>query len=288
MKAQGSNLQFFAPKNNMHTPHNGSDFLKLRTIKTHHAFTRFFLSHIPAETKRPAMNSAELYNHIYDTNEKALRSGDVLIDPVLSRGMKDRRFGLSLIIPVRRIQIKYEKLVRQFKEIEPLYYYPFSDLHITIFDFVQGSGQYRRNQETEMKCIEAAEKALKGVPEFDIEFDGIVFSREAGLLQGFDHNRLLQIRKCIRKVIKEIGLKNDERYESGSAHITFCRFKEKIRNPETFMHFVDEKRKYKLGKEKIDLIQLVEHDWYNQESKKRVIQCFSIGRSSSLSIFKKR
>ena len=220
----------------------------------------------------------ELYNRIYHANEKALRSGDVLIDELLAHGAKDKRLGLSLIIPVRKIQRNYEKLVRQFKEHEPLYYYPFSDLHITLFDYVQASEHYRRNRDTETKCIEITEKALKSIPEFNIEFNGVVFSREAGMLQGCDHNRLLQIRKRIREVMKEIGLKNNERYESESAHITFCRFREKLKNPEKFLHLIDENRKYEIGKERVNRIELVEHDWYNKESKKRILRCFSPGQ----------
>ncbi len=78
--------------------------------------------------------------------------------------------------------------------------------------------------------------------------------------------------------MKETGLKNNERYESESAHITFCRFREKLKNPEKFMRLIDENRKYEIGKERIDRLELVEHDWYNQESKRRLLRCFSLGQ----------
>ncbi len=223
------------------------------------------------------MSSVELYNSIYSKNREALKGGDVYLDKELSYSKKDSRFGISLIIPVRSNREKYEKLVELMKLNEPdQYYYPFSDLHVTIFDYVRASEQYRKNPENEIIFNDLTRKAINGITGFVIDFKGIAFSREAGIIQGFDNNLLLNIRRTIRELMREYGITNDERYESESAHITFCRFRKRLRDPSKFIEIIDSCRDYEIGKEKIGNMELLEHDWYNKIASKRVIRTFRL------------
>jgi 2'-5' RNA ligase len=224
------------------------------------------------------MSCADLYHTIYITNKSALLSGNIKLDDVLSSRKKDMRTGISLIVPVKSIEKPYDHIVTLLKQNEPgQYYYPLSDLHITIFDFLQASDTYKRDIQRENKFIEITEKVLEGFKEFTIALKGVVFSKEAGIIQGFDNNRLVTIRNNIRLTMEHYGIINNERYISESAHITFCRFKKTLNNHERLMRFIDEYREYDMGKEKINHIELVEHDWYNKETNKRVIKAFHTG-----------
>jgi hypothetical protein len=223
------------------------------------------------------LSSRSLYDSIYDKSILDIGSGNVDIDRYLSGAVPDARRGVSLIIPIRSIARPYDGLVTSLRKIEPgHYYYPFQDLHITIFDFIQGKDSYARDTELERDFARISGEALKGLHEFPIAFKGIVFSDAAGLVQGYDENILVEIRDKIRLSLKENGLGNDERYESKSAHVTFMRFADKPAKAKELCGFIDENRDTDIGAEKVREIELVEHDWYNHESTKRVIESFPI------------
>jgi 2'-5' RNA ligase len=219
------------------------------------------------------LSSRNIYDSIYDKNIADIKSGNIKLDEYLSGNKPDSRIGISLIIPIRSISKSHEKLVSCLKEIEPeQYYYPTHDLHITIFDYIQGTENYIRNPELEKLFIRVSRESLKSFHEFLITFEGIVFSKAAGIIQGYDDNVLIKIREKIRILLKENGIKNDERYESESAHITFMRFMNYFIRAEELCRFINENREREIGIQKIEEIELVEHDWYNHESNKRIIE----------------
>lgn len=223
------------------------------------------------------MSSRSLYDSIYDKSIPDIGSGNVGIDRQLSGAMQDGRMGVSLILPIRSIAQPYGELVSSLSGIEPgQYYYPARDLHVTIFDFIQGTETYVRDPEREKSFALISREALKGLQAFPIAFKGIVFSNAAGLIQGYDDNILIGIRSRIRLLLEESGIRNDERYESESAHITFTRFVDRLSNAKGLRGFIDDNRDTDLGLETIREIELVEHDWYNHESTKRIIERFSI------------
>lgn len=71
--------------------------------------------------------------------------------------------------------------------------------------------------------------------------------------------------------MKDLDIINDERYVSESSHVTFTRFKKGIRNGIEYGELIDRLFIYELWKENISHIELVEHDWYNISTKKRII-----------------
>jgi len=163
-------------------------------------------------------------------------------------------------------------LTDHFQKLEPhQYYYPASDLHITIFDFIQAQTDFQRDEALEKIFLEIATQAVNGFGAFNIQMKGVVFSNEAGLIRGFDGNKLLFLRENIRSLRTEAGLRNDERYESESAHVTFTRFKNRLEDPITFYTFIEASKMTYLGEESVNQVELVEHDWYNSTPTKRVI-----------------
>ena len=151
------------------------------------------------------------------------------------------------------------------------YYYPFEDLHITIFDFIQGTVNYQRNDVLESLFLDISQNAADSLESFKIQMKGIVFSKGAGIIKGYDNNKLVLIRKKIRELLITHQIKNDERYESESVHVTFTRFRSNIKNPIIFCEIIKKNMEVELGEEQITNLELVEHDWYNSFHTKRII-----------------
>ena len=224
------------------------------------------------------MSSASLYKQIYKANIHKISSGNIGIDPYLSDHTVDSRRGISLIIPVLGIKEEYAALVGQFQALAPeQYYYPLEDLHTTVFDFIRASDQYTRNEKQEKEFRLITHVALGNVPRFSLRLNGIVFSSAAGLLKGYDDDRLIVIRQNIRHLMAAKGLRNDERYESSSAHVTFCRFPSPLSDPAPFVSLLEARKYLYLGTEKVSRMELVEHDWYNSNGTKRIIASFDLG-----------
>ena len=206
--------------------------------------------------------------------------GKIETDKFLSSTSEDKRRGISLIIPVPFNKIIYSSFIDAFRNIESAqYYYPLSDLHITIFTFLSARDTYRSNPKLENEFIQITGKALNNINQLLISFSGFTFSKEAGFINGYDNNALILIRDCIRTEMSNKGLKIDERYKSETAHVTFMRFKNEISNIDDFYNTIANKRNEIIEDINLSKIELVEHDWYNTESNKRIISTFNIKSS---------
>jgi 2'-5' RNA ligase len=225
------------------------------------------------------MSSVSLYKKIHQDNKRGISSGDISIDPCLADHLVDKRRGISLIIPVQGIREEYEALVARFQDLAPeQYYYPLEDLHITVFDFVQAFEGYTRNAGWEDGFRQISHEALAGTGQFPLRLSGPVFSKAAGLLAGYDDDILITIRNDIRRLMAMKGLRNDERYESSSAHVTFCRFRSPLPDPAGFVRLIDACSDMHMGTEQVGFMELVEHDWYNSTATKRVIARIGLGK----------
>ncbi len=207
-----------------------------------------------------------------DHRERLVR-GAIELDQMLRSPEDDTRLGISLIVPIGFLDGAYPQLIERFKEAEPdQYYYPLSDLHVTIFDFISGRMDYQRDSGLEKIFIELSRRALADFSPFEFDLEGVTFSSAAGLLQGFDSGQIVGIRSRIRSLLKEYGIPNTERYESESAHVTFCRFKSVLRNPAGLVDLIERNGDSKISHTTFRSFELVEHDWYNCVSRKRLIE----------------
>ena len=77
--------------------------------------------------------------------------------------------------------------------------------------------------------------------------------------------------------MNKMNLKNNERYISESSHVTFCRFTDDISNSIKYVELIENYRELEIGTENIVGMTLVEHDWYNRESKKKIIENYKLG-----------
>lgn len=229
------------------------------------------------QSERGESVKVELYRAIREENIGFLRANEASVDEVLAGPSPDARRGVSLIIPVRIDPAVYAALLEEFTAIEPdQYYYPRDDLHTTVFDFLSAREGYvpDRGREEAFRLI--AEEVCRRREAFSLRFRGVVFSREAGLLKGYDDEALIDLRERIRTALLEAGLGNDERYRSRSAHCTFMRFRAGLRCPGRFETVVNAWSERDLGNMPVTSAELVEHDWYNRKASKRIIGVVTI------------
>jgi hypothetical protein len=223
------------------------------------------------------LSSRRLYDEIDARDRDRIKAGDIVVDKYLLPRALDRRLGISLIIPVSVVDPRIRDLTRRLESLEPAQYYqPFEDFHVTIFDFIKGSEGYHRDPNLEKKFASIADAVLSVEDTFKIELKGIAFSREAGLIKGYDSGKLVEIREALRSSLAGEGLANDERYRSESSHMTFCRFRGALRDPEMLLDFVDEFADADLGSLEAESLDLLEHDWYNSSKSRRIIKSFRL------------
>ena len=218
------------------------------------------------------LSSPELYDKISAASIARIQSGQIEIDPFSSRREADTRRGISLIIPVQGIAEPHQRLVETFAELEPeQYYYPLEDLHFTVFDFIQARTHYEHDERLVNAFLSISQEAAQAAEVFEIELRGIVFSPAAGIIKGYDSNRLVSLRDHIRRLMLAQGLQNDERYASESAHVTFMRFQSRLAYPALLVEAIAKHSEMEIGQLQVSRMELVEHDWYNSCGTKRII-----------------
>jgi len=223
------------------------------------------------------MDQNNIYKSLYKKNIQYIKSNNITIDNNLLNLNNDRRLGLSIILrPGYEFKPFYNSLLSDFKNIDPeQYYYPFEDLHITVFEFIPAYTDFQIDDFELNKYISIFKNIFKDEMPFIIDFSGIVFVKTAGIIKGYDKNRLFNIREKIRINLKKNNIKVKERYKSKTAHMTFCRFINNISNLDLFIQFIEKTQDYIFKREIINSIDMVIHDWYNISRKCRLIKRIS-------------
>ena len=212
----------------------------------------------------------EHYNNIFIKNKEKICQGGVK-DDLLSNVQNDERMSIVLLIRISpNISANIEKCINKLKEIESdsMYFYPSSDFHITVIDILKGEigRNIPENINDYINCINECAKQIKP---FEIEFEGLTASDNAILVKGFYDNELQKFRELLRESLSKNNLKLEERYKTISSHITIARNKDKLKNPEKLISFIENESKNNFGKMKVDSFELCFHNWY--DTKKQAI-----------------
>ena len=132
------------------------------------------------------MDSSILTRHygkiLEDNREKILSGGTG--DSFLRNAKEDSRMALVVLIRISpEITRKIGECIGELKEIEPeLYYYPKSDLHITVMDILRGE-EGRTVPEDLDRYLECIQKCSEEIGPFEIVFDGLVASDNAVMVR---------------------------------------------------------------------------------------------------------
>ncbi|SHM10686.1 2'-5' RNA ligase family protein [Flavobacterium saccharophilum] len=215
------------------------------------------------------MNLQEHYNQLYTKSSKAILEGNYKVDDQIN-DVSDSRFGITLLIrPNDEIKAKIQLFLNEVREIDSKqYYYPNSDIHITLMSIISCYKGFTLDKIRTEKYIEIIEKSLIDVDKIKIEFRGITASTSAIMIQGFPTDESLNIlRDKLRENFKKSTLEEsiDSRYAIATAHSTVLRFQEKVENPEKLMAVVEKFRDYDFGEFTVDKLELVYNDWYQRK-----------------------
>jgi 2'-5' RNA ligase len=215
------------------------------------------------------MNLTEHYNQLYKKSSIAILTEQYKLDPQINNP-SDSRFGLTLLIrPSETIQANIQLFLEEIKAIEPnQYYYPDSDIHITVMGIISCYEGFTLDQINISEYIDLIEQSLVELDQIEIEFRGLTASPSAIMIQGFPTDESLNIfRNKLRESFKNSTLEQsiDSRYTIAAAHSTVMRFQEKLENTKQLIQVAEKFRDYNFGKFQVKKLELVYNDWYQRE-----------------------
>ncbi|MCB9052360.1 MAG: mutarotase [Lewinellaceae bacterium] len=208
------------------------------------------------------------------------KQGSFEYDPWLN-AKTDNRYGITLLArPPEAIKNRIISLMETFMQAEPdQYYYPVSDLHITILSIISCREGFSLSDIDPQAYILRLEEALNGKRAISIHFRGLSASPGCILLQGFPENEELEhIRNVLRKTFKTNALTNsiDSRYRLETAHATVVRFKKPVANPRALIEIIQQFRAIPIGTFSVNHLELVFNDWYQRREKTVVLGRFPL------------
>lgn len=226
------------------------------------------------------MNLTEHYNQLYTTSSGTISAGKYTIDTEL-KNESDSRFGITLLIrPNDEIKANIQDFINELKKAEPdQYYYPDSDIHITVMSIISCSTAFTLNQISPSEYIEIICRSLVDVDKIKIHYKGVTASPSAIMVQGFPSDETLNnLRNRLRENFRNTNLQQsiDSRYAISTAHSTVMRFQEKLHNPKKLMEITEKFRDYDFGEFDVKSIELVYNDWYQRKSTTRVLGDFGL------------
>ncbi len=226
------------------------------------------------------MNIKEHYSKLYNESIYNISIDKYAIDSLIDSKI-EKRFGITLLIrPTNEVKNKIQNFINELKEVEPnQYYYPNSDLHITVMSIISCYDGFSIEKIEPLKYIELIKKCLSLNQNIEINFKGLTASNSCIMLQGFmNNNQLNEIRDNLRFEFKNSKLEQslDKRYSIQTAHSTIVRFKNYFKQKQSFLKIIDKYSDYDFGTFTVNKIELVYNDWYQRKEFVKKIYEFEI------------
>lgn len=225
----------------------------------------------------------ELENHyveLWKHSSRKFNAGQYELDPLISSD-QDNRYGITLLArPSNEIKQRVSQILQRVKAVAPhQYYYPASDLHITVLSIISCYPGFSLEQIDIEEYKNIIESAVRTISPFYIHFKGLTASPSCILVQGFpEDNQLNELRNELRTRFKHTNLQHsiDSRYTLKAAHLTVIRFKQQPAEPKLFIREIENLRETDFGRCLINELEFVGNDWYQRKDKVKQIQTFKI------------
>ncbi|KFF05454.1 2'-5' RNA ligase family protein [Flavobacterium reichenbachii] len=226
------------------------------------------------------MNLNEHYKELYKKSSEAILSKNYVLDQQINDA-SDSRFGITLLIrPSEKIKSEINLLLNELKEVDSdQYFYPDSDIHITVLSIISCHEGFDLNQISPHDYIEIICKSLVDIDKIKIAFRGVTASSSAVMIQGFPLDDSIDIlRNKLRENFQNTNLKQsiDSRYTISTAHSTIMRFKENLKDPEKLIAVTEKFRDYDFGEFTVENLELVYNDWYQRAENTKVLGEFRL------------
>lgn len=224
------------------------------------------------------MNLTAHYDSLWNKSIKKFESGQFEYDSQAG-SEKDNRYGITLLArPSNQVKDKIRCLQETLKKVAPhQYYYPDSDLHITILSIISCYPGFNPDQINPGEYSSIIQSVIDSVPPFRIDFNGLTASPSCILIRGFpEADHLNSLRNGLRKKLLNSGLQHsiDSRYRLKTAHITSIRLTQPLINEQVFIKNLTGLEKMNFGSCLVDSLEFVGNDWYQQEEKIKLFKRF--------------
>jgi 2'-5' RNA ligase len=222
------------------------------------------------------------YETLWNSTLPAVQRGALQYDPYLPDKTNDARRGVTLIARLdATVAAAIQRMLRELAAQEPeQYYYPCSDLHITILSLFSANPNYREQLVHLPAYREAIAAALRSIPAIMLDSIGITLSPSAVMVQGFPHDDTLnRLRDTLRSELAARSLADtlDQRYRLVAAHSTVVRYTAPLRQPRKFAAALQRYRHTRFGTSTIGSLTLVLNDWYMSSDTLVELEHFQLG-----------
>lgn len=226
------------------------------------------------------MELTQLYDSLFNQSIRQISRGEIQIDRKIDDN-GDRRRGLTLLIrPSDEIKVLVRAFQDEMLNIEgEQYYQPISDLHITALSIISCYEGFDLGQVHIPDYEYIISQSLKEIPRAKLKFNGITASREAVMIQGFPMGDGLEmLRDRLRNNFKSASLQQsmDSRYRLTTAHMTSVRFRKELQSPSKFANLLQDYRKTEFSEMRIESLELVYNDWYQNSNIVKTLHCFTV------------
>ena len=226
------------------------------------------------------MNLTEHYKELYESSIKKIENESYQTDLLIDSPV-DRRFGITLLIrPPENIKNKIQLFLDKIKQVDPTqYYYPNSDIHITVMSIISCYEGFQLDQISIPDYIDLIQESLNEIERFEIKFKGITASDSGIMIQGFPENdNLNNLRNSLRTNFKKSNLEQslDKRYSIQTAHSTVVRFRRKLQNKNEYLENIESYKNSNFGSFEVKELELVFNDWYQRERNSNLLEKFRI------------
>lgn len=226
------------------------------------------------------MNLNEHYEQLWLNSLLKFKQGIFKTDPLID-ATTDLRRGVTLLIrPNDEVKDNIQKFFSELEKIEPtLYYYPISDIHITIMSIISCYDGFTLKNIDIASYSKVIRSSLPSEIKTQIAFKGITASSSCILLKGFPEDDTLNVfRDNLRSNFKDSALETsiDKRYKINTAHATIIRFNKTPINCNAFLSLLEKYRDFDFGSFEIDSYELVYNDWYQKKELTKTLDVFTI------------
>ncbi|GEL11601.1 2'-5' RNA ligase [Flavobacterium glycines] len=224
------------------------------------------------------MDLAAHYNQLFTKSAQAISSNRYVLDSKID-DENDHRFGITLLIrPLESIKNQIQSFLNELKKEDPAqYYYPNSDIHITVLSIISCRDGFSLSQINPSAYIALIQENIASLKNLEIHLNGITASDSTIMIQGFPSNDTLNsFRDALREAFKNSTVQRsiDSRYTLFTAHVSVCRFRKTIADTTKFISILEKYRKQDFGKFTVDNVELVCNDWYQRKEKTQILHTF--------------
>ncbi|MCF8714118.1 mutarotase [Joostella atrarenae] len=212
------------------------------------------------------MNLKTHYSEMYEHAKTQILADNYQTDSLINNPT-DKRRGITLVIrPNAEVKANIEAFLKELKLVIPnQYFYPETDVHITVMSIISCYNGFRLTDIDPSKYISIIKNCISEIKPFKIDYKGITASPSGIMVQGFTESTILNdFRDRLRADFKSTTLEQslDKRYAIKTSHVTIARFLNSIQNTEKLISFLDKYRNYDFGSSNVDAMDLVHNDWY--------------------------